>query len=78
MTAPKPPSIHAKLAAIIRELDRTGHADGLRLTVLKKWFADPGRLYAFRPWVARQAAVRGKAGRALLTEIGCAETRLKT
>jgi hypothetical protein len=37
MTAPKAPSIPARLAAIIREIDRTGHADVLRLTVLKKW-----------------------------------------
>jgi hypothetical protein len=52
-------SLQHKLAAIIAEIDRTGHADVLRLTVLKKWFRQPGRLAAFGLWVARRSAARG-------------------
>jgi hypothetical protein len=51
-------SVQHKLAAIIAEIDRTGHADVLRLTVLKKWFRQPGRLAAFGLWVAQRAAAR--------------------
>jgi hypothetical protein len=52
-------SVQHQLAAIIAEIDRTGHADVLRLTVLKNWFRQPGRLAAFGLWVARRAAARG-------------------
>jgi len=67
MTAKMPPSLPSQLASIIAEIDRTGHADVLRLTVLKKWFKDLGRVRAFGLWVAERAAVRrditdGEAG----------------
>jgi hypothetical protein len=54
-----PASIQSRLASIINEIDRTGHADVLRLTVLKQWFKQPGRLGAFGLWVAARAAARG-------------------
>ena len=54
-----PPRIQDKLAAIIAEIDRTGHAKTTRLNVLKKWFEHPGRLRAFGLWVAERAAARG-------------------
>ncbi|WP_157817873.1 hypothetical protein [Candidatus Thiodictyon syntrophicum] len=62
-----PPSLQAQLASIIAEIDRTGHANMMRLTVLKKWFKDLGRVRAFGLWVAERAAVRrditdGEAG----------------
>ncbi|WP_295440724.1 hypothetical protein [uncultured Thiodictyon sp.] len=74
-----PPRIQDKLAAIIAEIDSTGHANTTRLTVLKKWFEHPRRLRAFGLWVAERAAARGDAAtgetaelfaeaRALLTE----------
>jgi hypothetical protein len=47
-----------KLHAVLDEIDRTGNADPLRLTVLKKWFEHPGRLLAFALWVAARAAAR--------------------
>ncbi len=54
-----PPSLQSQLASIVAEIDRTGHADVLRLTVLKKWFKHPGRLRAFGLWIAERAATRG-------------------
>ncbi|TVQ86387.1 MAG: hypothetical protein EA400_13170 [Chromatiaceae bacterium] len=70
MPARSPASIRDKLGAIIDEIDRTGHADLLRLTVLKRWFAHPARLYAFGLWVARQAAARGETGGVRAAEAG--------
>lgn len=52
-------SIAAKLDAIIGQINETGNADPLRLTVLKKWFERPGRLAAFAIWIASQAVSRG-------------------
>jgi hypothetical protein len=51
-------AVQQKIAAIIAEIDRTGHADVQRLTVLKKWFCQPGRLSAFGLWIAQRAAAR--------------------
>lgn len=48
-----------KLDAIIEQIGTTGHADLLRLTVLKRWFGQPERLAAFAAWVASRAASRG-------------------
>ena len=54
-----PASVADKLAAVIGQIDETGNADLLRLTVLKKWFERPGRLTAFAFWTAFHAASRG-------------------
>ena len=54
-----PASVADKLAAVIGQIDETGNADLLRLTVLKKWFERPGRLAAFAIWTAFHAASRG-------------------
>jgi hypothetical protein len=54
-----PASVADKLAAVIGQIDETGNADLLRLTVLKKWFERPGRLTAFAIWTAFHAASRG-------------------
>ena len=62
-------SIQHKLAAIIAEIDRTGHADVLRLTVLKKWFRQPGCLAAFGLWVARRAAAHGALSDGVAAEL---------
>ena len=86
MTAKMPSSIQDKFASIIAEIDRTGHADVLRLTVLKKWFEQPRRRRAFGLWVAERAAARGDAAtgeagelfalaRAVLLELPPAGTR---
>lgn len=56
-----PASVQDQLAMVIAEIDRTGHADVQRLTVLKKWFHRPGRLIAFGLWIAQQAAAPGGA-----------------
>jgi hypothetical protein len=53
-------SIQSRLAAIIAEIDRTGHADVLRLTVLKRWLDRPERLRALGLWVATRSAARGE------------------
>jgi hypothetical protein len=53
-----PNSVLDKLYAVIHEIDDAGHANPTRLTVLKKWFQQPGRLPAFGLWVAGQAASR--------------------
>lgn len=45
-------SIQGKLASIVAEIDRAGHANQTRLTSLKKWFAHSGRLQSFGLWVA--------------------------
>jgi hypothetical protein len=47
-----------KLNAVIREIDSSGHANPTRLTVLKKWFEQSGRLPEFGLWVAACAASR--------------------
>jgi len=56
-----PALIQHKINAIIEEIDRRGHADVLRLTVLKRWFMAPGRLSDFGLWIAQQAAAHGEA-----------------
>lgn len=48
--------IQDKLTAIVDEIDRTGHASQMRLTVLKKWLERPGRLQRFALSVAARAA----------------------
>ena len=52
--------VQDKIKAIIAEIDRIGHADVLRLTVLKKWFESPRRLRSFGLWMAERAANRGE------------------
>jgi hypothetical protein len=47
-----------KLNAVIREIDSSGRANPTRLTVLKKWFEQTGRLPAFGLWIAARAASR--------------------
>jgi hypothetical protein len=70
-------SVQQQLAAIIAEIDRTGHANVLRLTVLKKWFRQPRRLAAFGLWVARRAAARGALSDGVAVELlGQAHTLL--
>jgi hypothetical protein len=59
MATKRTASIQSRLAAIIAEIDRTGHADLLRLTVLKRWLERPERLRALGLWVATRAAARG-------------------
>ena len=61
MTNRRDASIQSRLAAIIADIDRTGHADVLRLTVLKRWLEQPPRLRALGLWVATRAASRGGA-----------------
>jgi hypothetical protein len=51
-----PIPILERLHAVIGEIDSSGHANPMRLTVLKKWFELPGRLPAFGLWVAKRAA----------------------
>ncbi len=51
-------NVPEKLLAIVEEIDARGHASLTRLTVLKKWFENPGRLPALGLWVARRAAGR--------------------
>jgi len=82
-----PSRVQDQLAAILAEIDRTGQADVLRLTVLKKWFEyHPKRLRAFGLWVAERAAARGEGAegeaadlfataRTLLTERPLSEPR---
>jgi len=47
-----------RLNAVIREIDSSGHANPTRLTALKKWFEQTGRLPAFGLWAAARAASR--------------------
>jgi hypothetical protein len=61
MPAKRTASIQSRLAAIVAEIDRTGHADVLRLTVLKRWLEQAPRLRALGLWVATRAAARGDA-----------------
>lgn len=51
-------NVPEKLLAITEEIDTRGHANLTRLTVLKKWFEEPGRLASFGLWVARRSAGR--------------------
>lgn len=65
-------NVPEKLLAIVDEIDARGCANPTRLTVLKKWFKQPGRLPAFGLWVAqlsagRKGRTKGAAG-ALLDE----------
>lgn len=53
-------SITGKLHSILQEIDQTGCAELIRLTVLKKWFEQrPERMTAFALWMARLAATAG-------------------
>jgi hypothetical protein len=47
-----------KILKIIEEIEVTGHANLMRLAVLKKWFEYPRRLQAFGLWVATKASAR--------------------
>ncbi len=48
---------------LLKVVDEQGHASLTRLTVLKKWFARPERLYAFAIWAAARAVSRkGRTG----------------
>ena len=47
-----------RLNAVIREIDSSGHANPTRLTALKKWFEQTGRLPALGLWAAARAASR--------------------
>lgn len=76
-------AVPEKILNIAAEIDSKGSASLTRLTVLKKWFEQPGRLPAFGLWVARRVSARkgkttGAAG-ALLDEtrrlLGSAATR---
>ncbi|MEN9675285.1 MAG: hypothetical protein RIS76_1181 [Verrucomicrobiota bacterium] len=56
-----------RLLAIADEIDAHGSASLTRLTVLKKWLENPGRLPAFGLWIAKRAAghkgkTKGAAG----------------
>ncbi len=51
-------AVPEKILKIIDDLDAHGNVPLTRLTVLKKWFEQPGRLAAFGLWVARRAAGR--------------------
>lgn len=56
-------NIPEKLAAIVEQIDERGNAPLTKLTVLKKWFAEPDRLRPFAVWVACRASSRkGKTG----------------
>jgi hypothetical protein len=50
--------IPEKLLKISDEIAARGNANLTRLTVLKKWFDDPGRLPSFAIWVASRASSR--------------------
>ncbi len=55
--------IAEKLLKISGEITSRGNVNLTRLTVLKKWFAHPGRLPPFAIWVARRAiSGKGKTG----------------
>jgi hypothetical protein len=49
-----------KLLKIADDIASKGDAALTRLTVLKKWFDQPGRLPAFALWMAYRAIARGK------------------
>ena len=52
-----------QLLKVVDEIDAQGQASLTRLTLLKKWFARPERLYAFALWAAARAVSRkGKTG----------------
>lgn len=53
MPNPKP-SATAKLGALAEEIERTGFANTTRLTVIKKWLQEPGRLHALAVLVAKR------------------------
>ena len=55
-------SVSEKLLLVAGEIESRGQANLTRLTVLKKWFEQPGRLAEFGLWVARCSAEnKGKA-----------------
>ena len=49
------PNVTDKLLKIVAEINTNGNASLTRLTVLKKWFEQPGRLGSFALWLASQA-----------------------
>lgn len=51
-------NIPERLLKILDEIDSNGSANLTRLTVLKRWFAEPGRLSAFAVWIAKKAVSR--------------------
>jgi len=80
-------NVPEKLLKLVDEIDTAGNASLTRLTVMKKWFEQPGRLPAFAVWVAARAASRkgkttGRAAelfreaRALLAGLDLAQPRL--
>jgi hypothetical protein len=76
-------AVPEKILKIIDDIETRGNAPLTRLTVLKKWFEQPGRLSAFGLWIARRASGRkgktkGEAGTLLdetRTLLGTASTR---
>lgn len=56
-------NVPEKLLKVADEIATQGQASLTKLTVLKKWFARPGRLPAFALWLATRAiSGKGKAG----------------
>ncbi|MGB5832680.1 MAG: hypothetical protein WBG92_11910 [Thiohalocapsa sp.] len=53
-----------KLRSIIDAVERDGHAEITRLTVLKRWFDRPTRLRRFGFLIAQWAATQGPSGSA--------------
>ena len=51
-------SVPEQLLKVVDEINTHGHASLTRLTVLKKWFERPKRLYAFALWTAARAVSR--------------------
>jgi hypothetical protein len=49
-------SISERVKRIISDIDAHGNASLTRLTVLKKWFEQPGRRSAFGLWIVRRVA----------------------
>ena len=54
-------TVPEKILKIVADIDAHENMPLTRLTVLKKWFEQPGRLSAFALWVARRAA--GRSGK---------------
>lgn len=51
-------NVPEKLLKIVDEIAERGEANLTRLTILKKWFEEGGRLTAFALWVAARASSR--------------------
>lgn len=52
------PPVPEKLLSIVEDIDARGNVNLTRLTVLKKWFDRPERMFAFAVWVADRAISR--------------------